>query len=56
MHRAWKQTLDEWGVEAVELKAWMVTLGTNIGENADTHKLIGELGGLNNDQNKIKFD
>ena len=35
-----------WGLEALELKAWMVILGTKIGENSDTHKLIGELGGL----------
>ena len=38
--------MDEWGLEALELKAWMVILGTEIGENSDTHKLIGELGGL----------
>ena len=38
--------MDEWGLEALELKAWMVTLGTKIGEKPDTHKLIGELGGL----------
>ena len=46
MHRAWRQCLDEWGLEALELKAWMVILGTKIGENSDTHKLIGELGGF----------
>ena len=38
--------MDEWGLEALELKAWMVILGTKIGENSNTHKLIGELGGL----------
>ena len=38
--------MDEWGLEALELKAWMVILGTKIGEKSDTHKLIGELGGL----------
>ena len=43
--------MDEWGLEALELKAWMVTLGTKIGENSDMHKLIGELGGL--DYNKF---
>ena len=37
--------MDEWGLEALELKAWMVILGTKIGENSNTHKLIGELGG-----------
>ena len=37
--------MDEWGLEALELKAWMVILGTKIGEKSDTHKLIGELGG-----------
>ena len=39
--------MDEWGLEALELKAWMVILGTKIGEKSDTHKLIGELGGFN---------
>ena len=39
--------MDEWGLEALELKAWMVILGTKIGENSNTHKLIGELGGYN---------
>ncbi len=38
--------MDEWGLEALEMKAWMVILGTQIGEKSDTHKLIGELGGL----------
>ncbi len=38
--------MDEWGLEALELKAWMVILGTKIGENSNTHKLIGELGGF----------
>ena len=37
--------MDEWGLEALELKAWMVTLGTKIGEMSNTHKLIGEFGG-----------
>ena len=38
--------MDEWGLEALELKAWMVILGTKLGENSDMHKLIGELGGF----------
>ena len=38
--------MDEWGPEALELKAWMVILGTKIGENSNMHKLIGELGGF----------
>ena len=42
--------MDEWGSEALELKAWMVTLGTMIGEKSDTHKLIRELDGLFNVQ------
>ena len=37
--------MDEWGLEALGLKAWMLTLGTKIGEKSDTHKIIGELGG-----------
>ena len=37
--------MDEWDLEALELKAWMVILGTKIGENSKAHKLIGELGG-----------
>ena len=32
------------GPGGIELKAWMVILGTKIGEKSDTHKLIGELG------------
>ena len=38
--------MDEWGLEELELKAWMVILGTKVGEMSDMHKLIGELGGL----------
>ena len=38
--------MDEWGLEALELEAWMVTLGTTIGEMSYMRKLIGELGGL----------
>ena len=36
--------MDEWGLEALELKASMVILVTKIGEMSDTNKLIGELG------------
>ena len=46
--------MDEWGLEALELKAWMVILGTKIGESSDTRKLIGELGGF--DIVVIQFD
>ena len=40
--------MDEWGLEGLELKAWMVTLGTKTGEMSNTHKLIGELGRYDN--------
>ena len=33
--------MDEWSLEALELKAWMVTLGTEIGEISNTRKLGG---------------
>ena len=41
--------MDEWGLEALELKACMVILGTKIEKLPNTHKLIGELGGFQNE-------
>ena len=41
--------MDEWGLEALELKVWMVILGKKIGHNSNMHKLSGELGGFRYD-------